>query len=90
MLGLAILLIGIMVIRSIKVREANFSLRPIGYLMGLSGVAWIVQGWVLSNEGFSPNHTLTIIIAEIITLLWILWLLIAAWRIKELAEAPTG
>lgn len=82
MLGLAIILLGIMVIGSV--------LRPIGYLMGLSGVAYLVQGWVLSNEGFSPTHTLTIIIAEVLTLLWIIWLLVAAWRIKEPASIPTG
>ncbi len=84
LLGLAMILLGIMVIGSVQ------NLRPIGYLMGLSGAAWTVQGWVLSNEGFSPTHTLTIIIAEVLTLIWILWLLVAAWRIKEPAGAPTG
>lgn len=90
LLGLAIVLLGVMVSRAEKVREANFNLRPIGYMMGLSGVAWVVQGWVLSNEGFSPTHTLTIIIAEILTLLWIIWLLVAAWRIQEPASVQAG
>ncbi len=87
LLGLAMILLGIMLIGTVRVR---FNFRPIGYLMGLSGIAWIVQGWVLSNEGFSPTHTLTIIIAEILTLIWIIWLLVAAWRLKATDSAPTG
>ncbi len=84
MLGLAFILLGIMVIGAVR------NLRPIGYLMGLSGVAYLAQGWVLSNEGFSPTHSLTIIISEILVLIWTIWLLVAAWRIKEPAGAPTG
>ena len=29
--------------------------RPIAYLMGLSGLAYLVQGWVVGSEGFSRN-----------------------------------
>ncbi len=90
LLGIAIILLGIMVIGAAKVPSANFNLRFIGYLMGLSGVACIAQGWVLSNEGFSPNHTLTTIVSEILLLIWILWLLVTAWRIKEPTGAQTG
>jgi hypothetical protein len=84
MLGLALILLGIMVI------GAAGNLRPIGYLMGLSGVVYLVQGWVLSTEGFSATHTLTIIAAEVLILIWVIWLLVGAWRIKEPVGAPTG
>jgi hydrogenase/urease accessory protein HupE len=31
--------------------------RPLGYLMGLSGLAYIAQGWVLGSEGFSATDS---------------------------------
>src|SRR6266571_772752 len=30
--------------------------RPIGYIMGLSGLAYIVQGWVIGSHGFSSAN----------------------------------
>ena len=32
--------------------------RPLGYLMGLSGVAFLAQGWVVGAEGFSGTETI--------------------------------
>jgi hypothetical protein len=32
--------------------------RPIGFLMGLSGLANMAQGWVIGAQGFSNNNTL--------------------------------
>ena len=82
--GLAIIFLAIMVV------EAASSLQPIGYLMGLSGISYLAQGFVLSFEGFSGTETLTIIIAEILTIIWIIWLLVVAWRIKRPVIASTG
>jgi hypothetical protein len=36
--------------------------RPIGYLMGVSGLAYIAQGWIIGSEGFSANNTLPTLI----------------------------
>ena len=47
MLGLTLILLGTAVALSAGLPRA------IGYLMGLSGLAYIVQGWVLGSEGFS-------------------------------------
>lgn len=63
--------------------------RPIGYLMGLSGFTYIVQGFVLGSEGFSGSNTAPQLLAYLLILAWTIWLLIIAWRTKESAEAPT-
>ncbi len=64
--------------------------RPIGYLMGLSGVTYIVQGWVLGAEGFSASNTVPQLLAYLLIVAWSLWLLIVAWRMKKSGEAATG
>jgi hypothetical protein len=84
MLGLALILLAIMVI------GVATNLRPIGYVMGLSGFAQLAQGWILSIEGFSPTHTTTIIVSEILIALWVIWLLITAGRLKEPVSAVSN
>ena len=42
--------------------------RPIAYLMGLSGLTYLVQGWVVGSEGFSGTHTILILVAWVLTL----------------------
>ena len=62
--------------------------RPIGYLMGLSGLTYIVQGWVLGSEGFSATNTVPTLLGYILVVVWSIWLLIVAWRMKESVETP--
>lgn len=62
--------------------------RVLGYLMGLSGLAYIVQGWVLGSEGFSAINELAIDVGYVLTLAWIVWLVVVAWRTKESFRAP--
>ena len=50
MLGLALLLFGAVIALTARISP------PIGYLMGLSGVAYIVQGWVIGVSGFSAAN----------------------------------
>lgn len=52
----------------------------IGYLMGLSGFAYLVQGWVIGSEGFSMRNHIPTILGIALVVTWSLWLLIAAWR----------
>jgi len=61
--------------------------RPIGYLMGLSGLTYLVQGWVLGSEGFSAANTVPTLLGYILVLAWSIWLLIVAWRMKESVQA---
>jgi hypothetical protein len=58
-------------------------------LMGLSGLGYIVQGWVLGSEGFSETDTFAILGGYVLILAWIIWLLVVAWRTKESSRAAT-
>jgi hypothetical protein len=58
-LGLALLLLAAAVVRTAWVP------RPIAHLMGLSGLAFLAQGWVVGAEGFSPAMSNAIVLAEV-------------------------
>jgi len=83
MFGLTLILLGSAVALTARLPRA------IGYLMGLSGLGYIVQGWVLGSEGFSGTDTFAILGGYVLILAWIIWLLVVAWRTKESSRAPT-
>jgi hypothetical protein len=72
-LGLALLLLAAAVARTVGLP------RPIAYLMGLSGLTYLVQGWVVGAEGFSTTHSTLILVAYAFTLAWMIWLVVVAW-----------
>ena len=76
-LGLALLLIAAAIVATARVP------RPIAYLMGLSGLTYLVQGWVVGSEGFSETHTVLILVAWVLTLAWMIWLVVVAWRMPD-------
>jgi hypothetical protein len=83
MLGLTLILFGSLIVWTARIS------RPIGYLMGLSGLAYLVQGWLLGSEGFSATNTVMQLAGYLLILAWTIWLLIVAWRMKESVEAST-
>jgi hypothetical protein len=76
-LGLALLLIAAVVGRTAWVP------RPIAYLMGLTGLAYLAQGWLVGSEGFSPTVSLAIVLAWVLGLAWMIWLAVVAWRMPD-------
>ena len=67
--------------------------RPIGYLMGLWGLAFIVLGWLAGTQGLTnPTRSLIFNIAGLPHAAWTIWLLIVAWRMQESVHAgsPLG
>jgi hypothetical protein len=62
--------------------------RMIAYLMGLSGLTYLVQGWVVGSEGFSGTHTILILVTWIVSVAWIISLVIVAWRMQESEKGP--
>ena len=76
-LGLALLLFAAAVMRTTWVP------RLIAYLMGLSGLTYLVQGWVVGAEGFSPTESITIVLAWVLSLAWMIWLVVVAWRMPD-------
>jgi hypothetical protein len=81
--GLALLLLAVTAALTARIP------RPIAYLMGLSGLAYWVQGWTAGSEGFSPAHVLGIEAAEVINVVWAIWLLVAASR-KQNRESTSN
>ena len=81
--GLALVLFAIVIVWTARVP------RPIGYLMGLSGLAWLVLGWLTGTEGFTST-AVPGLAGEVFLFAWMIWLLIVAWRMKESAEIAPG
>lgn len=82
-LGIALLLIAAAIVGAVGVP------RPIAYLMGLSGLTYLVQGWVVGSEGFSETHTILILVAWALTLAWMIWLVVVAWRLPDSGASRT-
>jgi hypothetical protein len=76
-LGLALLLLAAAVVRTAWVP------RPIAYLMGLSGLVFLAQGWVVGSEGFSPTMSNAIVLAEVLDVGWMIWLVVVASRMQD-------
>jgi hypothetical protein len=76
-LGLALILLAAAVLRWTGVPQA------MAYLMGFSGVVYLVQGWVVGAEGFSGTHTAMILLAWALSLVWMTWLAVLAWRMQN-------
>ena len=81
MQGLALVLYAIVIVWTARVP------RPIGYLMGLSGLAFIVLGWLVGTEGFTSANTVPTYAGHGLNDAWMIWLLIVAWRRKESVQA---
>jgi hypothetical protein len=48
--------------------------------MGLSGLAYLAQGWVIGAEGFSAANTIPTLSGIILIVAWSVWLFVGAWR----------
>ncbi|MFI1290487.1 DUF4386 family protein [Streptomyces sp. NPDC020792] len=81
-LGLALLLFAAAIMRTAWVP------RPIGLLMGLSGLAYLVQGWVVGSAGFSRTETIAIVLAFVLDVAWMIWLAVVAWRMRDAQSPP--
>ena len=81
--GLALVLLGSVIVWTARVP------RPIGYLMSVSGLAFIVLGWVVGTEGFrgTPTHAVPTDAGYGFLFVLSIWLLIVAWRMKESIQA---
>jgi len=81
-LGITVLLLAAAVART------SWIPRPLGYLMALSGLAYVIQGWVVGVQGFSSIETIAIEVAYVLDLAWIIWLAVIAGRMQALT--PTS
>lgn len=84
MQGLSLVLFAIVIVWTARVP------RPIGYLMGLSGLAFIVLSWLVGTRGFTSANNIPSQAGYALLFVLTIWLLIIAWRMKEPVQAvPT-
>jgi hypothetical protein len=76
-LGVALLL------RGAAMAQSAWLPRPMVYLAGLSGLTYLAQGWVGSTQGFSPAQSMAIVLAWVLSLVWMIWLAGVAWQRQE-------
>ncbi|HET7564099.1 MAG TPA: hypothetical protein VFJ96_03845 [Gemmatimonadaceae bacterium] len=43
----------------------------------------------MGTDGFSRTETITIVLAFVLDLAWMIWLVVVAWRMQD-AEVPAG
>ncbi|MBX3431234.1 MAG: hypothetical protein KF779_16730 [Hyphomonadaceae bacterium] len=49
-------------------------------LIASSGSAYLAQGWLVGVEGFSAEHSVAIVLSWILSVAWMSWMAIAAFR----------
>jgi hypothetical protein len=69
--GLTLLLLAAAVLRDGRPSRA------IGWVIALSGVAYLAQGWVAGTEGFSAAQSIAIVLGWASGLVWMVWLVAA-------------
>jgi hypothetical protein len=77
--GLALILFGAVIAVTGRVSRA------IGYFMALSGLCYLAQGWIIGSRGFSSANQIPTLLGIGLILVWTVWLLIAALRMKTVA-----
>jgi uncharacterized protein DUF4386 len=76
-LSLALFLFALAIVRT------TWLPRPIAYLMGLSGLVYLAQGWVVGVEGFSQTMSIAIVLPWVLDVAWMIWLVVVAWRMRD-------
>jgi hypothetical protein len=56
-------------------------------LMGLSGIAYLVEGWVAGSEGFTATHSTLIVMSWALSLVWMIWMLVLTRRSPHGADS---
>jgi hypothetical protein len=56
--------------------------RPIALMMGLTGLVYLAQGWLVGEQGFSQAVSIAIVLAWVLSLAWMIWLAVVAWRMQ--------
>jgi hypothetical protein len=63
---------------------------PTGVLIGLSGLAYLAQGWVAGTDGFTSAQSIAIVLAWVLSLAWMSSLVVIAAQMRATAPAEEG
>ena len=76
LLGAALILFGVVIAWTGQISRA------LGYLMALSGLAYLVQGWILGTSGFSDANSVPTLAGIVLTVVTAVYFLVVALTIK--------
>jgi hypothetical protein len=71
-----------LILFAVAIIKTEFISRPIGYLMGLASITYLVQSWILGVMGFDPAELATVI-GILLNFVWSIWFFLYAWRNKD-------
>jgi hypothetical protein len=77
MLGLALILLAMIIVLTATVP------RPVGYLLAVSGLGFMIVGWLVATHGFTSDNTLPISVGYGFLVIAMIWVLVHSWRIKR-------
>ena len=80
--GLALVAIGASVVLGNRLSKV------FGYLLAASGVAYLIQGWVVGTEGFSAANSIPTLVSIVAIVLSAIWMLVSSVLMKP-ARAGT-
>ncbi|WP_018761542.1 hypothetical protein [Arthrobacter sp. 135MFCol5.1] len=81
LLGTALVLLGFVVAASHRMS------RTAGYAMALAGLAYMAQGWIIGESGFSADNAVPTLVGIAAIVVSAVWLTVGAWRMKKPATA---
>ncbi|WAJ34828.1 hypothetical protein OUO20_08090 [Arthrobacter sp. FX8] len=81
LLGAALVLVGV------AVAAARHTSRIVGYLMALSGLAYVAQGWIIGESGFSAANSLPTLVGIVAIVVAAVWLAVSGWRMTQTTAA---
>jgi hypothetical protein len=60
------------------------------FLIGVSGLAVLAQGWIAGTEGFTSAQSLAIVIGWAASLAWMVWFAMTAWSTIASGESQAS
>jgi hypothetical protein len=79
--GIALVLFAIAIVSTARISRA------IGYVMGLIGLGFLAVGWLAGTEGLQATTQANVgSITYLAITLWIIWLFVVAWRMREAGQ----
>jgi hypothetical protein len=56
--------------------------------MALSGLCYLVQGWIIGTSGFSSANQIPTLVGIVVIVAWTIWLLVAALLMEATVPRP--
>ncbi len=86
MFGLALVLVATAIVWTARIP------RLLGVVVGLNGIAYLVLGWDVGTEGLARSGPLAVAydLGSALLFIWMVWLLIVAWRMRKSVPAASG